>query len=35
LDILQAGVGILSLAGILLGFVAVFFRIGVWRFKYE
>jgi len=38
LDILLRGqgvVGILPVAGILLGFAAVFFVIGIWRFKYE
>lgn len=38
LDILLRGqgvVGILPEAGILLGFAAVFFVIGIWRFKYE
>jgi ABC-2 type transport system permease protein len=38
LDILLRGqgvVGILPIAGILLGFAAVFFLIGIWRFKYE
>jgi ABC-2 type transport system permease protein len=38
LDILLRGqgvVGILPVAGVLLGFAAVFFVIGIWRFKYE
>ncbi len=38
LDILLRGqglVGILPAAGILLGFAALFFVIGIWRFKYE
>jgi ABC-2 type transport system permease protein len=38
LDILLRGqgvAGILPIAGILLGFAALFFGIGIWRFKYE
>jgi ABC-2 type transport system permease protein len=38
LDILMRGqgvVGILPVAGVLLGFAALFFVIGIWRFKYE
>ena len=38
LDILLRGqgvVGILPVAGVLLGFAAVFFMVGIWRFKYE
>ncbi len=38
LDILLRGqgvMGILPIAGVLLGFTAVFFGIGIWRFKYE
>jgi ABC-type multidrug transport system permease subunit len=38
LDILLRGqgvVGILPVAGVLLGFAALFFTIGVLRFKYE
>ncbi len=38
LDILLRGqgvMGILPIAGVLLGFAAVFFVIGIWRFKYE
>jgi ABC-2 type transport system permease protein len=38
LDILLRGqgvLGILPIAGVLLGFAALFFVIGIWRFKYE
>jgi ABC-2 type transport system permease protein len=28
-------VGVLPQAGVLLGFAAVFFAVGVWRFRYE
>jgi ABC-2 type transport system permease protein len=38
LDILMRGqgvVGILPVVGVLLGFAALFFVIGIWRFKYE
>ena len=38
LDIVLRGQGltsILPVAGVLLGFSAVFFTIGIWRFKYE
>ena len=38
LDILMRGqgvVGILPVAGVLLGFAVLFFVIGIWRFKYE
>jgi len=38
LDILLRGqgvIGILPVTGVLLGFAAVFFMIGIWRFKYE
>jgi ABC-2 type transport system permease protein len=38
LDIVLRGQGLTTIlpdAGILLGFAAVFFGIGIWRFKYE
>jgi len=38
LDLVLRGgtlVNILPEAGVLLGFAAIFFTIGVWRFKYE
>jgi ABC-2 type transport system permease protein len=38
LDIVSRGQGLAAIlpeAGVLLGFAAVFFVIGIWRFKYE
>jgi ABC-2 type transport system permease protein len=38
LDLILRGQGVLGIlpeAGVLLGFAAVFFGIGIWRFKYE